>query len=91
MLCGVLFLLFHLEDHTQEKSFRWGWTLFDIGLSHDFLNGSSSLDYNFLKIKTIFFDRLNLITGAMSIKKCGKRGFTRSILPIQRRVPAAGK
>ncbi|MDR2313908.1 MAG: hypothetical protein LBE02_05175 [Spirochaetaceae bacterium] len=83
-LCGVLFLLFHLQGHTQERSFRWGWTLFDIGLSYDFLNVSSSIDYNFLKIEAVFFDRLNLITGAMSIKQYRTDDIvSHSFLPVE--------
>jgi hypothetical protein len=83
-LSGILVVFFQLQGYVQEKSFNWGWTLFDIGMSYDFLNASSSVDYNFLKIETILFNRLNLGTSAMAIKQYRTDDIvSHSFLPIE--------
>jgi hypothetical protein len=83
-LSGILLLFLQFHGYAQEKTFKWGWTLFDIGISYEFFNASSSLDYTFLKIETILFNRLNLGTSAMTIKQYRTDDIVRhSFLPVE--------
>jgi hypothetical protein len=84
LLATALFLTLQIGIHTQEQKFKFGWTPFNLGVSYDFLNTAFSIDYSFLKIDTIFFERVNLGTSIMSFKQYRADDIvTHSFLPVE--------